>query len=179
MWPHSPAIAFGPVSTFRSTTTPPPVPVPTITPKTTRAPAAAPSTASERAKQFASFAKRTGRPRSPERSRSRGCPISQVEFAFLTRPLAGERAPGIPTPTVAAASGVRLEVAHETGHRLERRPVVVPGRRHPAPGELRPVVRERHALDLRAPEVEPDAHARGFSSFREVGFKASLVCFPE
>ena len=26
--------------------------------------------------------------------------MSQVEFAFLTRPVAGESAPGIPTPTL-------------------------------------------------------------------------------
>ena len=58
MCPDSPAMALGPVRTFRSTTTPPPVPVPTITPKTTRAPAAAPSTASDRAKQLASLATR-------------------------------------------------------------------------------------------------------------------------
>ncbi len=58
--PHSPAIAFGPVSPRPSTTTPPPVPVPTITPNTTRAPAAAPSVASESAKQLASLAQRTG-----------------------------------------------------------------------------------------------------------------------
>ena len=61
LWPHSPAIAFAPVSTRRSTTMPPPTPVPRITPKTTRASRAAPSTASESAKQLASLAMRTSR----------------------------------------------------------------------------------------------------------------------
>jgi hypothetical protein len=43
------------------TTSAPPVPVPMMTPNTTAAPAAAPSVASDNAKQFASFARRTGR----------------------------------------------------------------------------------------------------------------------
>ena len=60
--PHSPAIAFAPVTTRPLTTSPPPTPVPRITPNTTGSPAAAPSVASESAKQFASFASRTGRP---------------------------------------------------------------------------------------------------------------------
>ena len=47
LWPHSPAIAFAPVSAWPSTTIPPPTPVPRITPNTTRAPAPAPSLASE------------------------------------------------------------------------------------------------------------------------------------
>ena len=34
LWPHSPAIAFGPLQQAPSTTMPPPVPVPTITPNT-------------------------------------------------------------------------------------------------------------------------------------------------
>ena len=79
---------------------PPPTPVPRITPKTTPAPAAAPSTASESAKQLASLASRTGRPSAAARSRSNGRPMSQVELAFLIRPVAGETVPGMPTPTL-------------------------------------------------------------------------------
>lgn len=101
MWSHSPAIAFGPVSTRPCTTTPPPVPVPRITPNTTGAPAAAPSVASESAKQFASFAIRTGRPSTRARSRSAGWPFRHVELEFLSRPVAGEIASGCPIPTVA------------------------------------------------------------------------------
>jgi len=89
------------------TTTPPPVPVPTITPKTAPAPAAAPSTASDSAKQLASFAKRRGRGSARRRSSARGCPFSQTELAFLTRPVAGEIVPGMPTPTTAGEPASR------------------------------------------------------------------------
>jgi hypothetical protein len=80
-----------------------------ITPNTTAAPAAAPSVASEIAKQFASLAIRTGRPSRDERSSRSGRPISQTELAFLTKPVVGEIAPGIPTPTVAVPSLARLD----------------------------------------------------------------------
>ncbi len=90
---------------------PPPVPVPTMTPKAMAVPAAAPSVASETMKQFASLASRTGRPRAAARSRCRGRPFSQVELAFLTRSVAGERAPGMPTPTGAARSRARSQSA--------------------------------------------------------------------
>ena len=79
---------------------PAPVPVPRITPNTTAAPAAAPSAASDTAKQFASLAMRTSRARRTDRSSRSGRPISHTELAFLTRPVDGARAPGIPTPTV-------------------------------------------------------------------------------
>ncbi len=74
--------------------------VPRITPKTTSASRPAPSTASESAKQLASFATRTSRPRERSRSPFRSCPLSQVELAFFTRPVRRESAPGMPTPTV-------------------------------------------------------------------------------
>ncbi len=92
-------------------TTPPPVPVPIITPNTTSAPAAAPSVASDNAKQFASFAKRTGRPSSRGKSSASGCAFSQVEFAFLTNPVAGEMVPGMPTPTLPRAPASRSSAA--------------------------------------------------------------------
>ncbi len=84
-----------------------------------------------------------------------------------------------PDADAAPTAGLRFEVADEAGHRLERRRVVVAGGRHPAPGELRPVVAERHALDLRAAEVEPDPHARGFSSFPPPGFNGSRAGAPD
>jgi hypothetical protein len=77
------------------------VPVPTITPNTTSSSAPAPSMASESAKQFASLASRTGRERAAERSSANGRPMSHCAFAFFITPLAGEMAPGVPTPTVA------------------------------------------------------------------------------
>jgi len=64
------------------------------------APAAAPSVASEMAKQFASFANRTSRPSAADRSLSSGLPFSHVEFAFFTSPVIPEIDPGIPAPTV-------------------------------------------------------------------------------
>ena len=147
--------------------------MPTITPKTTRAPAAAPSTASDSAKQFASFAKRTGRPSSADRSWSRGWPMSQVEFAFLTRPVAGESAPGMPTPTVPRRPVSASRSRDEAGDRLERRRRSRGGAsRTRRRASARAVVVEGDAFDLRAAEVDADAHARGFSSFPEAGFKA-------
>ena len=82
-------MALAPRQSFPSTTIPPPVPVPKMTPKATRAPDAAPSTDSESAKQFASFSNRSGRARSLVRSSAKSLPFNQVEFAvcherFLT-----------------------------------------------------------------------------------------------
>ena len=74
-----------------------------MTPKTTSAPAAAPSVASDSAKQLASLANRTGRSSRRDRSSASGRPFSQVEFEFLISPVAGEIVPGMPTPTVPVA----------------------------------------------------------------------------
>ena len=74
------------------------------------APAPAPSIASDSAKQLASFSRRTWRAEAPRaRSRSSGRPLSHVEFEFLISPVAGEIAPGVPTPTVPRAPSPRLE----------------------------------------------------------------------
>ena len=155
--PHSPAIAFGPVSTCRRTTTPPPVPVPTMTPNTTSAPAAAPSHASDSAKQFASLASRTSRPSARSRSCCRGLPLSHVEFAFFTRPVAGEIAPGIPTPTVPGDPVSASSAVDEPGDRPHRGTVVLAWRRD-APAGGRPAVRrERNPFDLRAAQVDADS----------------------
>ena len=80
---------------------PPPTPVPRITPNTVPSPDAAPSTASDSAKQFASFAKRTSRPSAVSTSRASCLPISQVELAFLTSPVPATIVPGMPIPTEA------------------------------------------------------------------------------
>jgi len=78
-----------------------------MTPNTTCAPAAAPSVASESAKQFASFMSRTGRLSRSSRSRWSGRPLSQTELAFFTSPVWGTTVPGIPTPTEPASSAAR------------------------------------------------------------------------
>ncbi len=106
VWPHSPPMPLAPSMTLRSTTTPPPQPVPRMTPNTTRDPDAAPSTASESAKQLASFSTRTGRASTAFRSSKNGLPLSQTEFAFRTNPVSGDSEPGIATPTVAARAPV-------------------------------------------------------------------------
>ncbi len=74
-----------------------------MTPKTGDSPAAAPSVASDRVKQSASLAMRTGRSSRAARSWCRAVPMSQVELAFFNRPVAGSMAPGVATPTRAGA----------------------------------------------------------------------------
>jgi hypothetical protein len=69
-----------------------------ITAKTTARPAAAPSTASDRARQLASLASRTGRPRPASRSSRNRRPFSQVELALRITPVRGDTEPGAPTP---------------------------------------------------------------------------------
>jgi hypothetical protein len=101
LWPHSPPIPRGPSTNLPLTTRPPPHPVPNITPNTIRAFPAAPSMASDKAKQFASFASRTGVASATARSRSKARPLSQVELAFCIRPVRGEIDPGTAIPMLA------------------------------------------------------------------------------
>jgi hypothetical protein len=82
---------------------PAPTPVPRMTPKAVSMPAAAPSVASDRAKQLASLARRAGRPKVDSRSRCSGWPINHVVLAFFTSPVIGEIVPGIPIPTEAVS----------------------------------------------------------------------------
>ena len=78
LWPHSPAIALAPTSGLPPITMPPPTPVPRVAPNTRSAPAAAPSIASDRAKQLASLAIATGLPRACARSAPSGLRSSQA-----------------------------------------------------------------------------------------------------
>ncbi len=78
---------------------PPPTPVPRMAAKTVSAPAPAPSVASDTARQSASLATRTGRDRAAATSRSKRRPLRTTLLAFLTSPLVGEIAPGMPMPT--------------------------------------------------------------------------------
>jgi hypothetical protein len=66
-----------------------------------------------------------------------------VELAFLTRPVSGDRVPGIPTPTVPRAP------AYERDDGGERRLVVVARRVDAKPRHLDTSI-ERDAFDLRA-----------------------------
>ena len=63
----------------------------------------APSMASDKAKQLASLASRTGVASATARSRSKGRPLSQVELAFCIRPVRGEMDPGTAMPILAPA----------------------------------------------------------------------------
>ena len=75
-----------------------------------RRPRAAPSTASDSAKQFASFASAPVAPSARREVAGRAArPLSQVELAFLTRPVAGEIAPGDADADGAARAGASLE----------------------------------------------------------------------
>ena len=86
---------------------------------TTSAPAPAPSVASLSARQLASFSSRSGRPSSACRSCSSGWPLSTVELALRTRPVTGERLPGMPMPTDSPAAP-RLASACRTSARIAR-----------------------------------------------------------
>ena len=90
------------------------------------------------------------------RSSRRGWPISQVEFAFLTRPVAGEIAPGMPMPTCPARRRPpRRRRPDPRSRRACRRslPRGVSTRRRKT---LRAVRVESDRLDLRAAEIDAD-----------------------
>ena len=159
MWPHSPAIAFDAAEHLAADDDAAARAGSEITPKTTCAPAPAPSLASDSAKQFASLASRTGRPSARSRSCCSGWPMSQVELAFLTSPVAGDTAPGIPTPTV-PRSPVALSAARtRSGDRLQRAVVAAARRLDAAAEALRAVRAEPDRLDLGSAEIDADAEA--------------------
>ena len=93
---------------------------------------------------------------SATRSRSKGWPFSQTEFAFLTRPVAGEMAPGMPMPTVPRSPASRSTASTRPAMAREGGRVVVAGGGHAAAraGGARRL--EGHRLDLRPAKVEPD-----------------------
>ena len=59
----------------------------------------APSTASDNAKQFASFSRLTFRSSSFSKSFLKGFPFNHIELAFFTKAESADTAPGIPIPT--------------------------------------------------------------------------------
>ena len=98
LWPNSPATRFFPLRTFLSIAIPAPVPVPIITPNTTECDFPAPSTASERAKQFASFSNLISLFKLFFKSFLKGFPFNQMELAFFIKDVSRETDPGIPIP---------------------------------------------------------------------------------
>ena len=73
-----------------------------MTPKTISNPLPAPSTASERVKQLASFSKFTFLLKILSKSCLKGLPFNHIELAFLIRAVSFDIAPGIPIPTDSA-----------------------------------------------------------------------------
>src|SRR2546429_388405 len=101
-----------------------------MTPNTTCAPAAAPSVASEIAKQFASFMSRTGRSRRASGSRPSGRPLVQTRSASLPSPPdgAGGRAPLGRSESLPDGAEVVRRVCEGADRHAER--VLVPARVH-------------------------------------------------
>ena len=105
----------------------------------------------------------------PHRSRRARCadrrrrarPISHVELAFLTSPVAGEIVPGMPMPTDASRAALALDRLHETGDRRHRGRVVAARCRNPLPGQFASIVGNRNPLDLRAAQVDANPHGCG------------------
>ena len=147
---------FRPRSTLPSTTTPPPQPVPRITPNTVPWPAPAPSVASDRAKQLASFSTRTSRPSNALMSRSNAWPFSAIELAFFTSAGGGADHAGDADADRCGDAELRLGVAHQAGDAFERGLIAV-RRVDPMPQLLAAVGRQHHDLDLGAAEVDADA----------------------
>ena len=158
--PHSPPMALAPTSTCRSITTPPPVPVPMITPNTTRAPAAAPSVASDSAKQLASLAKRTGRSSRRDSLRQRRA-VQPGRIGVLDQPGRRRDRAGDPDADGAGLTDLLLDLAHEAGDRAQRARVVASRRCDPPPQPLVPVAGDRDPFDLGAAQVDADPHACG------------------
>jgi hypothetical protein len=153
---------------------PPPTPVPRITPKAVRALRAAPSTASDSAKQLASLAMRISRPIARSRSCLSGRPLRHVELELRMRPVAGESAPGDEAGGGGERAGrayadaralveIELGFAHELRDERERRVVIAGRRRLAAAQELVMTIVERDDLGLGAAEIDADAqHARRY-----------------
>ena len=87
--------------------------------------------------------------------------MSQVELAFLTRPVAGEMAPGMPTPTDGASARLGLELAYQRRDGREAR-AIVPARSRNPPRRRRhgPRGPRSDGFDLGAAEVNADAKQR-------------------
>ena len=100
---------------------------------------------------------RAGRARCA-RSRSRAAPMIQVELAFLTRPVAGERAPGMPTPTEPRPPASRSRSRTRAAMASERRPVVALRTGQAPAGQGFARIVEHDAFDLGAAQIDADSH---------------------
>ena len=94
-------------------------------------------------------------------SRDRGrtaLPLSHVELAFCTRPLAGEMEPGMPIPTVPRRAGLLLELGDHVADGAERGRIVVSRGGDAMLRHDCAVGPERHACNLAAAEIDAEAH---------------------
>ena len=159
LWPHSPAIALAPASGLPSTTMPPPTPVPRIAPNTTRAPAAAPSTASDRARQLASLAIATGTRSASCRSRCNGTAFEPGQVDHADRHAVGADQAGHADADRADGAAAVLQRLAELGQRRQGGGIVA---RHVAAQarHLAAALVQRDRRDLAAADVETDPEHR-------------------
>ena len=140
-------------------------PSPRSTPNTTRAPAPAPSVASERAKQLASLARRTGPAEARFEVAGGAAAVEPGRVRVLDQAGGGGDRARDPDADGAAPARLRLDLGDQRGDRLEGRGVVVARRGHAPPRADGVVPVEGDGLDLRPAEIDADAehaaHARG------------------
>ena len=141
----------------------PAAPVPRITANTTPLPAAAPSVASDTARQFASFAIRTSRPSAAAKGHAPVArPFSHVEFAFFTIPVAPRKArpesPRRPCPSARSALSMRCTSSTMStsrwcrdNPRAEYSPDALP--------TPQPAVVDGQRLNLRTTQIDSDSHS--------------------
>ena len=145
-------------------TTPPPTPVPRITPKTLSHPAAAPSVASDSAKQLASLARRTGRPSAASRSRPSGLADQPGRIGVLDEAGARRERPGDTDADSHSGAELGLDPAHQRGHRRDGAGIVAGWGRDPPPRVDRAAAIDGGGLDLGAAEIDADAKPCGHAS---------------
>ena len=152
MWPISPTKPLLPRWMTPPASTPPPMPVPSVTSTASRAPWALPTVDSASSAQVASLSMDASWPsRSASRSRSgRSRHLGDVRGG-AEHALAGDQAGHADAERVGRPERA-VELA-EAGDQL----VGLLGRRPPLLGEDRAVVVEQHAQALRAAHVDPDA----------------------
>ena len=80
---------------------------------------AAPSVASDNAKQLASFSNRIGRSRHCERSRSSGFPFRTVLFEFLIRPVPRDIAPARADSNTSLLGKLRFDFLYQIADGVE------------------------------------------------------------
>ena len=163
LWPHSPAMPLGPAWTPPAKETPPPHPVPRMTAKTTFFPAAAPSVASETARQLASLATRTSRSeRLREVDLERGA-VKPDGVRVLDQAGSVGDGSGDAGSDCCAFACFGLDLTNQPGHGLDGVVVVVARRVDPVFGYLDPVGVKGYCFNFGATEIYTNPHRCLFS----------------